>query len=138
AFMSRRAIANGTLVTLLITGLIMTALQIPRFAAENAAEKKAVAAFEKLGGQVSRLEKKPDLSRLISWVWPAPTTVQALRLGHTKITDAGLEDLSRLKNLQTLWLEDTQVTDMGLKELAVLKSLQSLNLSTTHVTDTVL
>ena len=38
-------------------------------------------------------------------------------LVFSKVTDAGLKELARLKQLQSLWLGGTKVTDAGLKEL---------------------
>ena len=46
-----------------------------------------------------------------------------LNLDLTKVTEAGLKELTPLKNLTTLDLSYTQVTDAGLKELAALKNL---------------
>jgi len=58
-----------------------------------------------------------------------------LKIGNTKITDAGLKELSRLKNLNKLHLEYTGVTDVGLSELKDLKYLEYVNLVGTKVTD---
>ena len=43
--------------------------------------------------------------------------LQALDLGRTKVTDAGLKELAGLKSLHALYLDGTQVTDAGLKKL---------------------
>ena len=51
------------------------------------------------------------------------------------MTDAGLEHLNGLKQLQTLWLDHTQVTHAGLEHLKGLKQLQELLLGSTPVTD---
>jgi internalin A len=51
------------------------------------------------------------------------------------VTDAGLKELSALKQLTELDLRKTQVTDEGLKELSALKQLTSVNLYATNVTD---
>ncbi len=51
------------------------------------------------------------------------------------MTDAGLEHLSGLKNLQLLDLTGTPVTDAGLKHLKELKNLRRLLLNRTQVTD---
>jgi hypothetical protein len=50
------------------------------------------------------------------------------------VTDAGLKEVARLKNLQELSLYATRVTDMGLKELAGLTNLRALDLSKAKVT----
>ena len=52
----------------------------------------------------------------------------------TKITDAGLKKLAKLKQLERLGLSDTLVTDTGLKELVTLKQLIGLNLIDPKVT----
>ena len=51
------------------------------------------------------------------------------------MTDAGLQGLAPLKNLNELRLDDTQVTDAGLKELAPLKNLTAIYLKNTKATD---
>ena len=66
---------------------------------------------------------------------PQPDSGFGLSLIGTKVTDAGLKELAKLKTLQYLDLGATAVTDIGLKELAGLKALQILNLPGTKVTD---
>jgi len=51
------------------------------------------------------------------------------------VTDAGLECLAELRELQVLDLEGTRVTDAGLAHLAGLKGLRKLDLRGTRVTD---
>ena len=58
-----------------------------------------------------------------------------LSLAHTQITDAGLEHLEGLTNLQKLWLEGAQVTDAGLVHLKGLTNLRELHLRDAQVTD---
>jgi hypothetical protein len=53
----------------------------------------------------------------------------------TKVTDAELEHLEGLTNLQTLNLLITQTTDAGLEHLTGLTKLQMLNLAGTKITD---
>jgi Leucine-rich repeat (LRR) protein len=52
-----------------------------------------------------------------------------------RITDAGLEHLKGLKNLETLDLFASQVTDAGLHHLVGLQNLRSLNLAHTLTTN---
>src|SRR6185436_18122065 len=52
--------------------------------------------------------------------------LQALQLAETKVTDAGMKELTGLPQLRTLSLASAGITDAGLKELATLKSLQAL------------
>ena len=66
---------------------------------------------------------KADLEKVVS-----------LNLNFTKITDEGLKELPKLKQLTYLRLFSTQITDSSLKELAKLKQLTSLNLNNTKVT----
>ena len=88
------------------------------------AEAKAVAFVEKLRGEVTRDEKAPG-----------KPVVTVILFYNTKVADAGLKELSALKNLTSLRLFDTQVTDAGLKALAPLKNLSTLYLGSTKVTD---
>jgi internalin A len=62
-------------------------------------------------------------------------SLQALSLRGTQVTDKGLKELAGLKNLICLDLGNTPVTNAGLKELAALKSLRSLDVQDTKVTD---
>jgi hypothetical protein len=65
---------------------------------------------------------------------PAPGSAFGLCVRGTKITDAGLEELAGLKNLQALDLSNTPVTGAGLKELAGLQQLQEVDLADSRVT----
>jgi Leucine-rich repeat (LRR) protein len=58
-----------------------------------------------------------------------------LDLAGTLVVDAGLKELACHKNLTSVNLAATPVTDAGLRELAVLKNLTTLNLDNTRVTD---
>jgi Leucine-rich repeat (LRR) protein len=53
----------------------------------------------------------------------------------SKITDEGLKDVAKLKNLESLILRTTEITDEGLKEVAKLEKLEELSLYTTQITD---
>jgi hypothetical protein len=61
--------------------------------------------------------------------------VQILDLTGSEVTNAGLQDLRGLNQLQSLWLCGTQVSDDGLENLKGLNSLQDLYLAKTKVTD---
>jgi internalin A len=87
------------------------------------AEDNAVKTIQKLGGRVTRdenAEGKP---------------IVRAELGFTKMTDAGLKELTGLKKLKELFLHRTEVTDAGLKELAAFEHLETLYLGGTKVTD---
>ena len=58
-----------------------------------------------------------------------------LSLGDTKITDAGLKEVAKLQNLTYLNLGNTQTTDVGLKDVAKLQQLNTLWLNGTKITD---
>ncbi len=107
-----------------------------------------IAEIVKLGGKVTIDDKSPgkpvisvDLQR--TKVTDAGLEhlegldqLQSLNLHNTKVTDAGLEQLKGLTNLQSLNLGQTSATDAGLAHLKGLTRLQSLNLEQTQVTDT--
>jgi hypothetical protein len=59
----------------------------------------------------------------------------ALSLWRTPVTGAGLKDLAPLKKLVLLDLANTEVTDAGLKELAPFTKLEHLVLDFTEVSD---
>ncbi len=60
--------------------------------------------------------------------------VTRLGLHGTKIRDAGLKELSKMKQLKVLALSSTQITDAGLNEVAKLKQLEHLFLGDSKVT----
>ena len=60
--------------------------------------------------------------------------VTKLKLNSTRITDSGLKEVTKLKQLKELYLVSTKITDEGLKEVAQLKQLRSLDLSFTKST----
>jgi len=55
-------------------------------------------------------------------------------LSDTQITDAGLDYLGGLTNLEVLDLSDTQITDTGLGHLNGLTNLKLVGLSDTQIT----
>lgn len=61
--------------------------------------------------------------------------ITKLVLAKTRITDAGLRAVARMKRLTRLDLNRTQVTDDGLRTLANLGELRYLNLHSTAITD---
>lgn len=64
--------------------------------------------------------------------------VQILNLESTRVTDAGLGQLQGLSDLEELDLGDTRVTDAGLVQLQCLKKLRKLNLMSTQAGDATL
>jgi hypothetical protein len=61
--------------------------------------------------------------------------VTQLVLSATQITDAGLKDVAKLKNLKDLDLRAAQITDAGLKDIAKMQQLRRLRLNSTQITD---
>jgi Leucine-rich repeat (LRR) protein len=61
--------------------------------------------------------------------------IQELDLSSTRITDAGIEHLKRSTQLQYLFLADCKITDAGLRHLKGLTRLKLLSLDDTKVTD---
>jgi hypothetical protein len=61
--------------------------------------------------------------------------LEFLGLSYTRVTDAGLEHLKDLPKLRVLWISHTQVTDAGLEHLKNLTEIENLDLSFTQVTD---
>ena len=108
-----------------------------------------IAAIEKLGGRVTVDEDNPGkpvikVDFMDTEITDAGlenlrglTQLQSLDLAGTKVTDAGLAHLKGLTKLQSLDLfRATNVTDAGLAHLKGLTELQSLNLVWTQVTNT--
>lgn len=62
-------------------------------------------------------------------------SLKELYLAGTSVTDAGVKNFSKLKQLQTLVLSHTALTDIGLAEVAGIASLKELDLSHTKITD---
>lgn len=111
------------------------------------AEKQAIAAIKKLGGNVmeiaqndARLDVAFHLAdskigdEQLALVKNLPRTT-ILNLRGTEITDAGLANIKDLKGLTKLHLEKTKITDAGLEQLKGLENLEYLNLYGTQVTD---
>lgn len=97
-------------------------LVMPIASEQNLLEVSAVNAADFSDAKVGTLT---PLAQQIVW----------LKLGGTKITDASLTELAKLKNLNKLHLENTAVGDAGIKALKELPYLEYLNLVGTRVTD---
>lgn len=86
-------------------------------------EATAAAAFEKLGGSITRYDAAPG------------KPVIAVHLDGTRVTDADLKGLKAFKELDRLKLDKTDVGNAGLKEIEGLANLRWLGLDYTKVTD---
>lgn len=104
------------------------------------AQKKAIAEIEKLGGIVLQISQDSaahsvdfhlqgrDLTDASLDLLKQVPQIEQLNLAQTKITDAGLKTVAGLTDLRTLHLEYTRVTDAGLASLKTLGKLEYLNL----------
>ena len=98
-------------------------------------QREAAEVFRKLGGHV-------EWSKPSGPVWLRSLlgddffrSVIYLDLGSTQVTDAELESIKGLSELQYLKADDTTVTDTGLAHLKGLSQLQWLGVYNTHVTN---
>ena len=112
----------------------------------NSEQAKATAEIRKLHGKVRYAGKGPDYGPVISVSLALPfvtdaalehvqglSQLQSLKLNGTHVTDAGLAHIKGLTKLQTLSLLRTKVTDAGFVHLAGLTQLESLDLGGTRV-----
>jgi internalin A len=83
-------------------------------------EQKAILALRALGAFVRQNSEVGEVVEVV--------------LHNTTFTDAGLDNLTALKNLQILNLANTQVTDVGLEHLKGLRNLRSVTLKNTKIT----
>lgn len=112
-----------------------------------AANEKDVDALRKAGLIVNALAQDQNLLEVsavnapnfsdkdMALLAPVAQQIAWLKLGDTKITDAALKDLPKLKNLNKLHLEHTGVTDAGIANLKSLPLLEYINLVDTKVGD---
>lgn len=68
---------------------------------------------------------------------PVAERVVWLDAGRTQVTDAAMETIGSMVNLERLHLEETAVTDAGMKHLVGLSRLEYLNLYGTEVTSAI-
>ena len=109
----------------------------------NPKEAKIVAEVERLGGTVAVDEDTViGVDLMYTDVTDAGlehlkglTNLQSVKLTRTKVTDAGLEHLKGSAKLDCLILAETSVTDAGLGHIKGLSNLQWLNLYNTQVSD---
>jgi Leucine-rich repeat (LRR) protein len=96
-----------------------------------AADKKPLIADPIVEKEIRRVLEKPEGELTKADL----EKVADLYLGDTKITDAGLKDVAKMKQLERLTLIRTGITDASLKEVAKLQNLTKLNLYDTQITD---
>jgi mono/diheme cytochrome c family protein len=112
-----------------------------------AANEKDIEALRKAGLIVNSLAQDQNLievsavnapnfdDKQMALLAPLAEQIAWLKLGDTKITDAALKEIAKLKNLNKLHLEHTAVTDAGLANLKNLAYLEYINLVDTKVGD---
>jgi Leucine-rich repeat (LRR) protein len=122
--LSRKVKIMNHIVTVVFVVGFLSQYVLSCWAADvNLEQEKAVAEITKIGGRVGVDEKMPG------------KPVISLSLRDTKVTDAGLEILKALPNLQSLDLTNTKITEYGLKNLKELTKIHTLDLSVTEVND---
>ena len=100
-------------------------------------QREAVTVIEKLGGSVYWKPASGGMIRTaVAWVGKflgedLSVDVRVVYLKNSPVTDAGLEHLRGLTQLQYLSLDSTHVTDAGLEHLRGLTQLQGLSLNST-------
>lgn len=72
----------------------------------------------------------------VALLLPLAEQITWLKLGKTRITDASLGEIAKLKNLTRLYLEHTGIGDKGIAAIKALPYLEYLNLIATKVSDT--
>lgn len=117
-------------VLLAIIGACDAAVRIHSFVRQ----REAVEAIEKLGGSADYYYD----SIWLPWT-PVFGKVGRVNLDGVKVTDAGLKSLmphlKKLPYLIQLSLNNTQITDAALERLGELTQLQFLSLAVNHITD---
>jgi hypothetical protein len=98
-------------------------------------ERQVAASVEKVGGKVY-WDMQPSMPGFLrSVLGVAMKRVHGVDLHNTQVTDAVLEQLKGLSQLQGLCLSYTQVTDTGLAHLKGLNQLKQLHLGFSQVSD---
>ncbi|WP_342086869.1 c-type cytochrome domain-containing protein [Dyadobacter sp. OTU695] len=85
--------------------------------------------------EVSAVNAPQFSDKDIALLLPVAEQVTWLKLGGTKITDNGLKEIARLKNLTKLHLEHTGITDQGIAQIKALPHLEYLNIIDTKIGD---
>jgi hypothetical protein len=133
--------------------VLLLTLCAPTAWAQEDADARAYAAIRKMGGFAVRDDKRPgrpithvDFNGFNTGVAFEDQHLRELtpllvRLKHLEsldlssfVTDAGIKEVAKLKQLRKLWLCATPITDTGLKKLAGLAKLEFLYLSNDQMT----
>lgn len=116
--------------------------------AQIKAAKDTIAQVEKSGASLMAIaQDTPELrfsalnvakeygDKNLALLKPVADQIKWVDLARTQVTDAGLAQLTTMKNLNRLHLENTKITDAGLDKIKGLANLEYLNLYGTAVTD---
>ena len=85
--------------------------------------------------EVSAVNAPKFSDKDIALLLPVAEQITWLKLGGTQITDSGLKEIAKLKNLTKLHLEHTGVTDQGIAQIKSLPHLEYLNVIDTKIGD---
>ncbi len=85
--------------------------------------------------EVSAVNAPQFSDKDIALLLPVAEQVTWLKLGGTKITDGGLKEIGKLKNLTKLHLEHTGITDQVIAQIKALPHLEYLNIIDTKIGD---
>lgn len=85
--------------------------------------------------EVSAVNAPQFSDKDIALLLPVAEQVTWLKLGGTQITDGGLKEIAKLKNLTKLHLEHSGVTDQGIAQIKSLPHLEYLNVIDTKMGD---
>jgi Leucine-rich repeat (LRR) protein len=114
------------------------AVQAVRFSGGTDLDRRAAHWVLSLGGSVTvlgRHEAKPIEVPAGTALPVGDFELTKINLNARPVNDAGLDELTGLKNLDELVLSGTQITNAGLAHVAGLTQLKSLTLDRTRVTD---
>jgi Leucine-rich repeat (LRR) protein len=131
---------------MLTLGLSLTLVASGWAVEPNADQARAIAEIKILGGTVTVDETSPGKPMTVFLAgWRITDAMlehlkglpqlQSLGLMKTWVTDAGLAHLKELPQLRMLSLMATKITDAGMEHLKGLTQLQSLSLTDTNVSD---
>lgn len=137
----------GKLLASLMLAVMITSSTITSSTMAQEGTDKAVNSIQGAGGRIMQIAAdSPDLEVSFHLTettvnddvlkhLPHAGNIIWLNLRGTKVSDAGLQNIGKLKNLKKLHLELTEVSDAGLKHLVNLDELEYLNLYGTSVSD---
>lgn len=85
--------------------------------------------------EVSAVNAPKFSDKDIALLLPVAEQITWLKLGGTQISDGGLKEIAKLKNLTKLHLEHTGISDQGIAQIKSLPHLEYLNVIDTKIGD---